>query len=64
MQYHLRQACVFLDALTFTRPEIFIGIAPSKFDEKTLEFKDEAGINFIKQQLAEFEKFIRKWSGK
>ena len=64
MQYHLRQACVFLDALAFTRPEVFIGMAASKFDEKTLQFKDEAGINFIKQQLAGFEKFIRKVSGK
>ena len=42
----------------------FVGMAASKFDEKTLEFKDEAGINFIKQQLAGFEKFIRKVSGK
>jgi len=39
-------------------------MAASKFDEKTLEFKDEAGINFIKQQLVGFEKFIRKVSGR
>ncbi len=64
MQYQMRQACVFLDALAFNKPEVFIGMAPSKFDEKSLEFKDEAGINFIKQQLAGFEKFIRKLSGK
>jgi chromate reductase len=64
MQYHIRQACVFLDALAFTKPEIFVGMANSKFDEKTLEFKDEAGIKFITQQLAGFEKFIRKVGGK
>jgi chromate reductase len=64
MQYHMRQACVFLDALAFTKPEIFVGMANSKFDEKTLEFKDEAGIKFITQQLAGFEKFIRKVGGK
>jgi chromate reductase len=64
MQYHLRQACIFLDALAFNKPEIFVGMAQQKFDEKTLEFKDEVGINFIKQQLAEFEKFIRKVGGK
>ena len=64
VQYQWRQIMVFLEALTFTRPEVFIGMAGSKFDEKTLEFKDEAGINFIKQQLAGFEKFIRKVSGK
>ena len=39
MQYHLRQSMVFLDGLVFTRPEIFIGMAPQKFDEKTLEPK-------------------------
>jgi len=51
---------VFVEALVFLRPEVFVGMAMQKFDEKTLEFKDEAGINFIKQQLAGFEKFIRR----
>ena len=64
MQYHLRQAMVFLTAFTFNTPEIFVGSAPTKFDEKTLEFKDEAGIKFITQQLAAFAGFIRKVSGK
>jgi chromate reductase len=58
MQYHLRQAMVFLNAFTFGTPEIFVGLAHTKFDEKTMEFKDEAGIKFITQQLAGFEKFI------
>src|SRR5262245_4304752 len=31
MQYHLRQACVFLDAIALPRPEVFIGMATSKF---------------------------------
>ena len=64
VQYQWRQIMVFLEALTFGRPEVFVGMAGQKFDEKTLEFKDEAGINFIKQQLAGFEKFIRKVSVK
>ena len=64
VQYQWRTIMVFLEAMTFLRPEVFVGMAGSKFDEKTLEFKDEAGINFIKQQLAGFEKFIRKVSGK
>jgi chromate reductase len=64
VQYQWRQIMVFLEALAFTRPEVFVGMAASKFDEKTLEFKDEAGINFIKQQLAGFEKFIRRVGGK
>ena len=64
MQYHLRQAMVFLNAFTFNTPEIFVGLAHTKFDETTMEFKDEAGIKFITQQLAAFEAFIRKLSGK
>jgi len=64
VQYQWRQICVFLEALAFTRPEVFIGMAQAKFDEKTLEFKDETGINFIKQQLVGFAEFIRKVSGK
>jgi chromate reductase len=64
VQYQWRQIFVFLEALAFLRPEVFVGMAGQKFDETTLEFKDEAGINFIKQQLSGFEKFIRKVSGK
>jgi chromate reductase, NAD(P)H dehydrogenase (quinone) len=64
VQYQWRQICVFLEALAFTRPEVFIGMAQQKFDAETLEFKDETGINFIKQQLVGFADFIRKVSGK
>ena len=64
VQYQWRQIMVFVEALVFLRPEVFVGMAQTKFDADTLEFKDEAGINFIKQQLAGFERFIRKVSGK
>ncbi len=64
VQYQWRQIMVFLDAICFTKPEVFVGMAGQKFDEKTLEFKDEPGIKFITQQLAGFEKFIRKVRGK
>jgi chromate reductase len=63
MQYHLRQAMVFLNAYTFNTPEIFVGSAHTKFNDK-MEFTDEAGVNFIKQQLAGFETMIRKLTGK
>jgi chromate reductase len=63
VQYHLRQAMVFLDGLVFTRPEIFVGSAQNKFDDKTLELKDQPTIDIIKQQLAGFEKFIRRVGG-
>lgn len=64
MQYHLRQSLVFVDALLFGRPEVVVTFAPQKFDEKTLELKDQAAIDIIRQQLAAFEKFIRKVGGK
>jgi len=63
VQYQWRQIMVFVEANVFLRPEVFVGMAQQKFDEKTLEFKDEPGINFIKQQLAGFEKFIRRLKG-
>jgi chromate reductase len=64
MQYHLRQSLTALDALLFGRPEIFVTFAAQKIDEKTGEIKDQPTIDIIKQQLAAFEKFIRKVSGK
>ena len=47
----------------FLRPEVFVGMAQTKFDDK-LELKDQPTIDFVKQQLAAFEKYIRKISGK
>lgn len=60
MQYHLRQTMVFLDALVFTRPEIFIAHAPTKFDEKAGIFTDQTGRDLIKKQLEGFTKFIER----
>ena len=59
MQYHLRSALVFLNAFTFNTPEIFVGSAHTKFDEK-LELKDEPTKKIIAQQLEAFAKFITR----
>jgi chromate reductase, NAD(P)H dehydrogenase (quinone) len=64
MQYHLRTTAIFLDAIVFGRPEVFIGQASTKFDDKTGQLKDETAIKIIKTQLEGFEKFIAKMSGK
>lgn len=64
VQYDLRKILVFLDALTFTRPEIFVANCASKFDDKTGALTDETSRNFIKQQLEGFEKFIARHGGK
>jgi chromate reductase len=59
MQYHLRQIMVFVDALVFNKPEIMVGQAQTKVDQD-LKLTDPATRDFIKTQLAAFEKFIRK----
>jgi chromate reductase, NAD(P)H dehydrogenase (quinone) len=64
MQYHLRQSLASIDALVFGRPEVIVTFAQNKFDEKTLELKDQPTIDIIKQQLAGFEAFIRQVSAK
>ncbi len=64
MQYDLRRCMIFLDALTMNKPEIFIGGAMQKFDDKTGQLKDEQAVGFIKQQLAAFAKFIEQHGGK
>jgi chromate reductase len=64
MQYHLRQSLISVDALLFGRPEVIVTFAAQKFDERTLELKDQTAIDMIKLQLAGFEKFIRRVSAK
>jgi chromate reductase, NAD(P)H dehydrogenase (quinone) len=63
VQYDLRRAFVFLDALTLNKPEIFIGNCAQRIDEKTGQIIDEATKGFIKQQLAAFAKFIERHGG-
>ena len=64
MQYHLRMSLTTLDAVLFGRPEVIVTFAAQKFDEKTLELKDQTAIDLVKQQLAAFEKFARRQIGK
>lgn len=64
MQYHLRQSLTAVDAHIFGKPEIFVSFSAKKFDEKTLELTDQPTIDIVKQQLAGFEKFIRRANGR
>jgi chromate reductase len=64
MQYHLRQSLTSIDAHMYGKPEILVTFAAKKFDEKTLELTDQPTIDIVKQQLAGFEKFIRRLNGK
>lgn len=64
MQYHLRQALTSVDAHLFGRPEIFVTNARQKFAEQTLELTDAPTLDIIRKQLAAFEGFVRKMTGK
>lgn len=58
-QYHLRQILVFLEAIAFNRPEVFVGNGPAKLDfEKGL--MDGPTKEIIKQQLAAFGTFVAR----
>ncbi|MGE3899538.1 MAG: NADPH-dependent FMN reductase [Variibacter sp.] len=59
-QYHLRQTLVFLEALVFNRPEIFVGTVQDRVDAAKGELTDKTTRDFIKQQLEGFAKFIAK----
>jgi chromate reductase len=59
MQYHMRAMLVFLGAFTFNTPEIFVGTAQNKFDDKG-ELKDETTKDFVKKQLEGFAKFVER----
>jgi len=63
MQYHLRQSLISVDAILFGRPEILVTFSAKKFDEKTLELTDQPTIDIVTQQLAAFEKFMRRVNG-
>ena len=64
MQYHLRQSLTSVDAIFFQRPEVIITMSAQKFDEKTLELKDQATRDMVKAHLEGYEKFVRRWTGK
>jgi chromate reductase len=59
MQYHMRQMFVFLNAFVFNTPEIFVGQAQNKFNDKG-ELTDETTREFLKKQLDAFAKFVER----
>jgi chromate reductase len=60
MQYHWRMSMTFVGAFIFGTPEVFVGLAQTKFDKETLELKDQPTKDVIKLQLAAFAKFIER----
>ena len=43
---------------------MIVTFAAKKFDEKTLELTDQPTRDMVKQQLAAFEKFVRRLAAK
>jgi len=60
MQYHLRMCMTYLGCFIFGTPEIFVGMAASKFDKDSLKLTDEATRKIVGQQLEGFGKFIER----
>jgi chromate reductase len=60
MQYHMRQAMVFLDGMVMNKPEVLVSFAAKKVDTETGRITDEATRGVIGDQLAGFAQFIEK----
>jgi 2-polyprenyl-6-methoxyphenol hydroxylase-like FAD-dependent oxidoreductase/NAD(P)H-dependent FMN reductase len=63
-QYHLRQMMVFLEALVFNKPEVFVAAAHTKFDKATGLLTDEPTLAIIRQQLEAFARFVEAQTGR
>jgi chromate reductase len=59
-QYHLRQACVWLNMYPMNHPEIMVPFAQEKVDEKG-RLIDKMTRETIKEFLAAFVAWARKW---
>lgn len=57
VQYDLRKVLLFVNAMTLVKPEVFIGMAGSKFDAQG-QCTDEPTRKFVGLQIAAFEKWI------
>ena len=60
MQYHWRMSMTFLKAFIFGTPEVFVGMGPTKFDDKTMALIDESTRKIVTMQLAAFETFVAR----
>jgi chromate reductase len=58
-QYHLRQACVFLNAIPLNRPEVMISQAQTKFD-KDGRLTDEPTRKFVTDLLIALADWTRR----
>lgn len=57
VQYDLRKVLLFMNAMVLAKPEVFIGVAGSKFDAAG-QCTDETTRKFVGDQMAAFERWI------
>jgi chromate reductase len=57
MQYDLRKVLLYINALVLSKPEVFIGMAQTKFDAEG-RCTDETTRKFMADLLAAFERWI------
>lgn len=57
VQYDLRRVMLFLNAMVLIKPEVFIGVAGTKFDAEG-KCTDETTRKFVADQMAAFERWI------
>lgn len=57
MQYDLRKVLLYLNAAPLVKPEVFIGMAATKFDDQG-RCTDEVTRGFVGAQMAAFERWI------
>ena len=58
-QYHLRQSFISLNMYPVNRPEVFVTLAPQKFDEKG-RFMDQKTRELIKELLSNLVSWAKK----
>jgi chromate reductase, NAD(P)H dehydrogenase (quinone) len=58
-QSDLRRSCIFLDIHPINKPEVFIGLAHTKFDAEG-GLADEAARGFIREMLVALENWTRQ----
>jgi chromate reductase len=58
VQYDLRKVLLFLNSMVLAKPEVFIGMAATKFDAATGECTDETTRKFVAAQMQAFEAWI------
>lgn len=58
MQYDLRKVLLYLNALVLAKPEVFCGMAQTKFDAATGRCTDETTRKFATDLMAAFERWI------